>query len=251
MGDICRDNGKSYFQEYFKTSGAIGYDETEKIKANREKFCQSVPKTREILNEINTKCRDPYPGEYQLYELDFAEKYYCTLMDSKTGKHCDEVLDKVSKGFITTYSQPFNKKYRNWDPSLCDTSCVADTYPAIIELFENLKKQNKVFFMQFDIDSSYYKNYTDNPANCCGTDDGSVGADTRCQADVSFIKVPLPEDIVNGPIPTSTVSSRPTSSSKKEEEELAKLFSGATTPTLSAQVALLSVIMCIIFALFK
>lgn len=199
MTDICRDNGKSYFNEYKSKDGFIGYDEAMKIKEKRDQFCKSIPNTKAIMEEITAKCREPYFDDREYYELLYAEQYYCATTDSKTGKHCDEVLDTFveSDGWFTQahYEKPpFNEKFRNWDPSLCGSSCIADLYPAILDLIKNLDGRGS---SEFNIQSYYFSNYTDNPPNCCGTDDGSVGADTKCKADITYVKN-LPEDLING-----------------------------------------------------
>jgi len=199
MTDICRDNGKSYFQEYKSKDGFIGYDEPMKIKKNRDQFCKSIPNTKAIMEEITEKCREPYFDKEEYNELLYAEQYYCATTDSKTGKHCDEVLDTFVEGdgwFNNDHYEkpPFNEYFRNWDPSLCDNSCIADLYPAILDLIKN---QDGFGSSEFRIGSSYFKNYTDNPPNCCGTDDGSIGADTQCKADITFVKN-LPDDFING-----------------------------------------------------
>lgn len=197
MTDICRDNGESYFKEYKSKDGFIGYDEAMKIKEKRDQFCKSIPNTKAIMEEITAKCREPYFDDDEYYELLYAEQYYCATTDSKTGKHCDEVLDTFveSDGWFTQahYKKaPFNEKFRDWDPSLCGSSCIADLYPAILDLIKNTNGSS-----EFNIYSSYFSNYTDNPPNCCGTDDGSIGADTKCKADITYVKN-LPEDFING-----------------------------------------------------
>lgn len=197
MTDICRDNGKSYFNEYKSKDGFIGYDEAMKIKEKRDQFCKSIPNTKAIMEEITAKCREPYFDDSEYYELLYAEQYYCATTDSKTGKHCDEVLDTFveSDGWFTKahYEKaPFNEKFRDWDPSLCGSSCIADLYPAILDLIKNIDGSS-----EFNIYPNYFRNYTDNPPNCCGTDDGSIGADTKCKADITYVKN-LPEDFING-----------------------------------------------------
>jgi len=244
MGDICRDEGKSYFDEY-KNNGDIIVDDEIQIKQNREKFCVSVPNTLAKIEEIASKCRDPFPHNYEEYaKVQLFEKYYCKLIDTKTGKHCDEILDKIGEGLL---GQPvvnhdiFWDRYRLWNPSLCESNCVVDVHSAIIEYLIFLKEKFEEpshSNLPLINNDKLYTNYTDNPVNCCGTDDGSIGADTKCKADVSFLKTPLPEEFIGTYQPELNTSGK-----------LENVDSGATT--LSAQITLLSLILFIIFALFK
>jgi len=107
---------------------------------------------------------------------------------------------------------------------MCDTNCVAEQMFIQLLFFEGSKKYNNGYpqnSSEFELFTTIFSNYTANPPNSCGTDDGSVGADSKCTADEYTGKF----------VPTTATTSEPTIDykNKEKEEEFFKHFSSTTS----------------------
>ncbi|OUM65096.1 hypothetical protein PIROE2DRAFT_20390 [Piromyces sp. E2] len=238
----CRDGGVETYQAKnadgsiygpdFLMKSFYNQDEQEREKAIAD-FCQKVPSTLAFFEELFKSCSQPY-SSFQLSgqashssELNykftkFYQSYYCST-DATTGESCYKIFKKP-EDLLEVRDDLIGTPYGEWDPQYCkSTSCLAQLDAGLNE-YRNYEYKYVSIGPLDDYHSPFNGNnhkWNDNSYKCCGMDDGTIGAKEKCKADTNDTN-----DIHSG---NST--------------------SDATT--LSAQITLLSFIVCLIFALFK
>jgi len=245
MTDLCANGGSDAITEYSKTSNpyteSARYDEASgKLEVlNKEVYCgnEGVKDFLALLNKIITECPDdhPYTVELQYYSLKLNMISVCSN-DSVTGEECGKA------GILPNYSKP----YSEWDPKLCESSCVDEFDGVLRELHDNpaCKIVNSLqFISKSEVkDPTYACTFYESGGNSvCGTKNFagiSKNGDAVSATINSTTAIPAN-------VPTSTLTSGATSLVSDNTD----LNSSATA--LTSHVALFSLIMCILFAFFK
>ncbi|OUM58947.1 hypothetical protein PIROE2DRAFT_15657 [Piromyces sp. E2] len=186
----AKENGKIYGGNYVIEMINSNLVKGGEIEKNLEEFCNKYSDTVAFLDEIKTKCSNPF-REFPLNYIytQFYGKYYCSK-DASNGELCYKSFGAAAVAELPIYN-------------------VNDTLYS-----ENIK----------------------NPPSCCGADDGTVGSASQCQ--VEFI----------GP---NTTNATAAASAIIDKVKATPTSSTSDAVSLSAQVSFLSLILCIIFALFK
>jgi len=262
MDGLCFDGGESTYNELVK-AGKINTSSAPLALQGREDFCKKVPETMNYASEVLTNCRSPFNLHdiiLKLIESKFSQVFYCTT-DITTGKYCDDVI-----GRPTLLYTPFEKPYSKWAPSVCASNCVADVDKALREYINarseySTKYNGLTLGNNYGITISLYSGEIYNPVSCCGSDDGTFGAENKCKPDTIPPNNPdtlntTPTSVITNANDTNTINNNnglTNYSNVPNNTPTTNLNSNITSngTSLSAQVALLSIILCFIFTLFK
>jgi len=221
MTDICAEGGNKAREEYLNSSNPFTQSFsnecgdalprcTEKW-INMEKYCQndSVVDYVNLLKRIITEC----PDHDRYIDLDYYEEKSkmferCTK-DSVTGKICSEV------------ERGFGYKYSEWDPKLCESSCVENDDLLLREV-RKLPMCTEDTFISKDQPFCY-----EAPDDICGNKNLAEINKNRNSDDIKIV----------------------TDFSASANSTTNDTTSDATT--LTSHIALFSLIMCLIFAFMK
>lgn len=132
MSDPCSVATKAYTDFYIQNAdGECNLDNNNNINL-RDKYCSDcVPKYDSLLSAAKKACGSNLDPDVNLnYDyIKYAKNFFCTK-DSNTGEWCDAVY---IRGF--DYKIPYNQ----WDASICKSSCVAQIDQGIREVIDNQK----------------------------------------------------------------------------------------------------------------
>ncbi len=206
MTDLCAENGLKAVNEYTKSEDNVENLTSKKCEGGYDHYMS-------YLENIMTKCPN--------FSIEIKERYYEKMKDKALYCSKDSVTGIDCSNIIS--DEDFLKPYSQWEPSKCNSSCVAEMDKIIRETLETFKSNTcpegsicKVF------------RNTNNQLSSCGNRD--------------FVEDNFVIDNNKGNSTTGTVV--PLINNDKEN-----ITSDANT--LTGQVALFSLIICIIFAFFK
>jgi len=255
MDGLCFNGGKSTYDELIK-SGKINSKGLPIVDQGRDGFCKKLPETISFADEVLTKCREPFDKAILiklLTEAKFSQTFYCST--DSTGKYCYEVI-----GRPYLEHRPFSTLYSQWAPSVCASTCVAEVDKALKEFVNDVSdltvKFNNFYIADFDINPELYSGKIYNPVSCCVSDDGTFGAENICKPENINADSTPSSIIANANNTATTINTNNNPSTDVNTNNVpsnininSNSTSGANS--LSAQIALLSIILCFIFTLFK
>ncbi|OUM59596.1 hypothetical protein PIROE2DRAFT_14820 [Piromyces sp. E2] len=197
MTDLCRDGGKSAYNEktksreiidnysicwYYKEGGMFFSKSKSEIEQFINDFCQKLPDTLKFFETVESTCSDPFtkynwtstcdPANYN--ETVFYGDYYCNMVDANTGEKCYKIFETandsdVKKYYYYNYLINYQLPYSQWKPALCKSS------QSCIEQLDVILKR------KYNSGNYLYDGTTNNPVSCCGMDDGTIG--NKCRYD--------------------------------------------------------------------
>jgi len=224
----------------------------------RAEYCNTcIPQYDALLSKAASVCGDQFDASIS-HNYDYVKlaKYFFCSTDSNTGEYCDIVYQK---GF--NYQIP----YSEWDSSLCSSSCVAQIDQGIRDIASNAN-----LLGTYNINTSLFSG-SNNPVSACpgitvtsaGGAAGTSGAATGATGDASAAAGATGATGVNGvngvtgangvsnngATTGTTTGTNGLTGGNKITPLKNNTTSGANT--LSAQVCLLSLIICLIMAYLK
>jgi len=254
--DPCTAAGQEYIQYYEKNQGSTCNLDNHWKEETRGEFCSTcLPQYEKLLSNYVSVCGGNADSSIKLNHdaVQFYKAYYCGK-DSTTGEYCSQV---AFKGF--KYDVP----YSSWDPQLCKSSCVGIIDSAIRSVAGNAD-----LMANNHIDASLFTGNSNPLSNCAGATAaggasfsgsaagaagaggaGGAGGINGGVGGVGGVNGANGINGANGATGTGAFGSSPTGLSFGTATPLNGNTSGANT--LSPQICLLSLIMCLIFALLK
>jgi len=251
--DPCTAAGQEYIQYYEKNQGSTCNLDNHWKEETRGEFCSTcLPQYEQLLSKYVSVCGANADSSIKLNHdaVQFYKAYYCGK-DSTTGEYCSQV---AFKGF--KYDIP----YSSWDPQLCSSSCVGLIDSAIRSVAGNAD-----LMANNHIDASLFTGNSNPLSNCAGATasggasfSGSAGAAGAGGAAGGAAGNTMNGGIgggangingANGASGTGAFGASPTGLSFGTPTPITGNTSDATS--LSPQICLLSLIICLILALLK
>jgi len=230
MSDPCTASIQAYQKYYNDNLGSLcGLDNYWKVDTRAEFCSKCLPQFDSLLSTYMTECSANIDPSLKLNHdgVKFYKTYYCEK-DKATGKYCDQVVTGSLPAF--NYKTP----YSSWPAEHCSSSCVAAIDSAIRTYSSNAELMNNYL-----VDPSLFSG-SSNPVSSCGSGGASIGSANGATGTGAT---------GNGMSGTSNGTGNKTGFSFSTANSSNSKTSDATT--LSAQVCLLSLIICLILALLK
>ena len=226
--DPCTASIQAYQNYYNENQNSLcGLDNYWKVDTRAEFCSKCLPQYDKLLSTYMTECAAGIDPSLKLNHdgVQFYKTYYCEK-DNATGKYCDQVATGSLPAF--NYTIP----YSSWPADHCSSNCVSAIDSAIRTFSSNAQ-----LMTNYQVDPQLFTG-NNNPVSSCGSAGGSAGGFAGGSAGGV--------DGTNGNNGSGTTGGSKTGFS----------FSTSSTntsdaTTLSAQVCLLSLIICFILALLK
>jgi hypothetical protein len=129
MADPCVAANQKFI-DYYNANAQTSCNLDNQTIGNRDEYCSKcIPEYESLLSTSSSACGAGLDANiaHNYDFVRFAKQYFCSK-DSATGEYCDQVS---YKGF--NYQIP----YSQWDSSLCTSSCVGQIDQGIREVLSN------------------------------------------------------------------------------------------------------------------